>query len=229
MIYFYSLTAPQVNCYGDAASAHVRFCQPVSVQPFIWKEKEQTEEKQTKNPFTRCGFCVPAGVRAARVNQRWLLMTQQILFQGKQHCCFFVWFFFCKVDNRGSDMPVKIEVLLLRQQHKEWQWLEEPDWLFTGCWLWDALKRSLFDADVCRPDSEHHSDWRLPPGWSVQTIRWSESLRGVQVQTLAPRTAVAADILQLKVRRIVTALKKNHFNHCPMTPACTKPCFKWMI
>lgn len=23
--------------------------------------------------------------------------------------------------------------------------------------LWDALKRSLFDANICRPDSEHHS------------------------------------------------------------------------
>lgn len=35
--------------------------------------------------------------------------------------------------------------------------------------------------------------------------------------------------LQLKIGRIVTAHKKNHFNHCPMTPACMKSRFKWMI
>lgn len=59
-------------------------------------------------------------------------------------------------------------------------------------------------------------------------IRWSESLRGDQVQQLAPRTAVAADIYR-KIGRIVTVHKKNHFNHCPKTPACMKFRFKWMM
>lgn len=162
----------------------------LSVCNLLFKKKKMREAD--KEPFACCGFCVPAGVCAARVRQWWLLMTQTfthflfwhilwIFLSGKKNFFLFVFFYTkltieaqrCLSRSRSfhfhCSTKISNEIIARR----------EPDWLFTGCCGSTRDCESVLEVKeqqvtvwCWRSQTQSIRDsvsskWKLPPGGST--------------------------------------------------------------
>lgn len=151
-----------------------------------------------KEPFACCGFCVPAGVCAARVRQWWLLMTQTfthflfwhilwIFLSGKKNFFLFV-FFYTKLTieaqrclSRGPSISTAAQKLAMKLLRGEnligcLQAAVVPHGIVKVLWKLKS-SRSLFDADVRRLRA---SETRSPLNESCHPEgrrKWSADLR----------------------------------------------------